>query len=322
MTLPRTGVFVDGDWVQVVARQLGRRVNYERITGLLRSHFGTQTAIHVHLSIRDGDTRSLALLKQLTELRCEVRSYPIRNVGGRMIVKGIDVGLAVDAVSLPPEFDRIVLVSGDNDFVPVLEAAKTAGRSTVVIALPVAAGTALMRAAHRFISLEDLLSDPIALLEAPAVLGTPPPKEEIKNQLLIRKGDHVAAYMVFRRILLKAKRELVVFDPYVSDQLPTMFRLLDKAIQITLFTDKVGVPDFCILIKKLRLEGRPVAVFRLKDVHDRFIRTDAEWWMSGHSIKDTGGKYSFISRVTDSTATAELNLMEAEARKGAIPICT
>jgi hypothetical protein len=274
------------------------------------------------MSVRGGDKSASKLVKHLVDLRCEVHTYPIYNVGGRMMVKGIDVGLAVDAVVLPPEFDRVVLVSGDNDFVPVLHAAKAAGRSTVVIALPMAAGTGLMRAADRFISLEDLLSDTTELLEAPATVGPAPPKEGIKDQLLIRKGEHMKAYMVFRDIMLKAEHELVVFDPYVSDQLPTMFRLLDKAIQITLITDKVGVADFCILIKKLRLEGRSVTVLQWKDVHDRFVRTDAQWWMSGHSIKDTGGKYSFISRVTDSTATSELKLMEAEARKGATPVCT
>lgn len=46
--------------------------------------------------------------------------------------KGLDVAMAVDMVTLAPAYDACVVVSGDADFVPAIQAVKNMGRLVVV----------------------------------------------------------------------------------------------------------------------------------------------------------------------------------------------
>jgi len=69
-----------------------------------------------------------------------------------------DVGLAVDTIRLAPALDAVVLVSGDGDFVPLLEYLKNSGGVQVeVMAFGRSASARLREAADEFV---DLSEDP------------------------------------------------------------------------------------------------------------------------------------------------------------------
>jgi len=65
-----------------------------------------------------------------------------------------DVGLAVDAIRTSSNLDVIVLVSGDSDFVPVVEYLKNHGKRVEVVAFGKTSAHELIAIADEFIDLD------------------------------------------------------------------------------------------------------------------------------------------------------------------------
>ncbi|MFB3766090.1 MAG: NYN domain-containing protein [Methanotrichaceae archaeon] len=70
--------------------------------------------------------------------RFEVKLGRLGCVGGEFVQKRVDIALAVDLVRLSCEraISKAVIVTGDSDFVPAIEAAKDAGVLTVLYYSP------------------------------------------------------------------------------------------------------------------------------------------------------------------------------------------
>lgn len=62
--------------------------------------------------------------------------------------------IALDAVTLEPKLDCIVLVSGDGDFVPLVQVLNMRGCRTEVVSFAQSTSNELMRACHQFIPIE------------------------------------------------------------------------------------------------------------------------------------------------------------------------
>ena len=67
-----------------------------------------------------------------------------------------DVGMAVDAISLSPKLDAVVLVTGDGDFVPLVEYLKiTQGCQVEVVSFGKSTSAKLIEAADDFMDLDE-----------------------------------------------------------------------------------------------------------------------------------------------------------------------
>lgn len=66
-----------------------------------------------------------------------------------------DVGIAVDAISLIPKSEVMVLVTGDGDFVPLVEYLKHYGITVEVVAFRRSTSSRLSQAADKFYDLEE-----------------------------------------------------------------------------------------------------------------------------------------------------------------------
>jgi uncharacterized protein (TIGR00288 family) len=64
-----------------------------------------------------------------------------------------DIGLAVDAIKLSEKLDCVVLVTGDGDFVPLIEYLKSKGQQVELIAFSKSASSKLIDAADDFTDL-------------------------------------------------------------------------------------------------------------------------------------------------------------------------
>ena len=68
-----------------------------------------------------------------------------------------DVGMAVDAIRMSSFLDVIILVTGDGDFIPLIDYLKWGGgRMVEVAAFRRSASAKLQEAADRFVSIEDV----------------------------------------------------------------------------------------------------------------------------------------------------------------------
>jgi hypothetical protein len=85
-----------------------------------------------------------------------------------------------------------------------------------------------------------------------------------------------------------------------------MIQLLPHTITIHILTGRVQPADFCIQVRKLRQEAYQIHVYKTNVFHDRFLGIDNQWWHSGHSFKDLGGKDSLITQIDEKDAVISL----------------
>jgi hypothetical protein len=231
-----------------------------------------------------------------------------------LVSKGLEVALAVSAMALPDRFRTIVLLSGDSDFLPLVETAKALGREVILITVPPAARALVEAAGKNFINLESLLKN---LKEGEGIPPIRRKKAIPPRSMYVEKGDNFAPYIVLREIFRSAKAQIVMVDPYVDEQVLQMIPLLAKRVRIAILSKRISPSDFCVQVRKLRRDGYTVHVYRTNAFHDRFLGVDGQWWHSGHSFKDLGGGDSYISRVGDPQALAKLGeRVHSEMSKG------
>ncbi|OGZ41181.1 MAG: hypothetical protein A3B04_02305, partial [Candidatus Portnoybacteria bacterium RIFCSPLOWO2_02_FULL_39_11] len=105
-------------------------------------------------SIRTEGGEEQAFVDALTKSGIEVRLKDLQIFPGGMKKGDWDVGLAIDAIKMGPKLDAIVLVTGDGDFVPLIEFLKVNfGCQVEVIAFGRSTSGLLKDAADDFIDL-------------------------------------------------------------------------------------------------------------------------------------------------------------------------
>lgn len=296
-----TAVFIDGDWLHFTALRLRQEIDYAKLWVILHEYFGEEAPVYF-IGSRDPQNKDQTeFLFFLRDLGYLVEVAEITKRKEVITVKGLDVRLAVRAATLPPETKNVVLITGDSDFIPLVEILKQHGKNVVVATLP-ASSRALVNAADRFLNLERLLrnsknDDRVSHNKKKII----PPKS-----LYIEKGEYFAPYLAVRELFLAAKSEIILIDWYVNDQVLQMVHLLSNQIKTRIITNRISPADFCIQVAKLRNEGYQLTIQKSNAFHDRFLFVDGEWWHSGHSFKDLGGKDSMINKLDDLAAIKKL----------------
>jgi len=153
----RVGVFIDVQNVYHSAKNLYRaRVNFKE---LMRAIVGRRQLIRsVAYVIKTESTPGEesffeALRKTGFDLRVkDLQIYPDGTKKGDW-----DVGVAVDAMRMSPNLDVIVLVTGDGDFVPLVEYLKLGmGKEVEVVAFSRTASGKLREATDNFVEIENI----------------------------------------------------------------------------------------------------------------------------------------------------------------------
>jgi uncharacterized LabA/DUF88 family protein len=98
-----------------------------------------------------------AFFEALENAGIELRLKDIQVYAGGSKKADWDVGVAVDAIRMAPSLDVIVLVTGDGDFLPLVDYLKLGmGRLVEVAAFRRSASAKLQEAADKFINIEEI----------------------------------------------------------------------------------------------------------------------------------------------------------------------
>ncbi|MFC1789365.1 NYN domain-containing protein [Patescibacteria group bacterium] len=89
----------------------------------------------------------------LTKLGLEMRVRDLQEFYGGAKKADWDVGITIDAVKITPSVDTIVLVSGDGDFIQLVEYLKNQGKRMEVMAFGPSTSSKLREVADEFIDL-------------------------------------------------------------------------------------------------------------------------------------------------------------------------
>lgn len=153
----RVGVFIDVQNLYHSARNLfGARVNYKE---LLRHLVGDRKLIRAMAYVIKTETTlgESSFFDALTRSGIELRSKDIQIFPGGMKKADWDVGMAVDAIRMSSFLDVVILVTGDGDFVPLIEYLKWGlGRLVEVAAFSRSASGKIKEAADEFVIIDDL----------------------------------------------------------------------------------------------------------------------------------------------------------------------
>ncbi len=157
----RVGLFVDTQNIYYAAREYyEKHIDYERLLAVVaRGRRLVQATTYV--VEREGESTAYGFITKLSSLGYRVRRRKVRvhraDDSGRPVLEGDwDMGIVADIVRAWNYLDVIVLVSGDGDFVPMLELAQQRGCRVEVMAFKEAASQSLMDLSDIFINLPEL----------------------------------------------------------------------------------------------------------------------------------------------------------------------
>ena len=128
------------------------------------------------------------------------------------------------------------------------------------------------------------------------------PATEPVRELFFPRGTQHDAYVRIREIIHRAKRSLLIIDPYLDGTVFTILADIQGTPMVKLFAANIPT-DFALETAKFQQQHPQVQVEtrRSRDFHDRFIVIDeTECWHIGCSIKDAGNKAFMLSAIKDS----------------------
>jgi len=129
----RIAVLIDVQNLYHSAKNLyGARVNFKNL--LLEAVAGRQLIRAIAYVAKADEPGEASFFDALEKAGIEVRVKDLQVYPDGTKKGDWDVGLAIDAVRLSSGLDAIVLISGDGDFVPLVEYLKALGKHVEVIA--------------------------------------------------------------------------------------------------------------------------------------------------------------------------------------------
>ncbi|MDB5259595.1 MAG: hypothetical protein JWO73_803 [Candidatus Taylorbacteria bacterium] len=119
-TEQRVGIFIDAQNLYHSAKNLYHaRVNFGQI---VKDALGSRSlirAVAYVITTEAGDEK--AFFDALTKMGIETKTKDLQIFSSGAKKADWDVGLAIDAVKLAPKLDAVILVTGDGDFIPLVE---------------------------------------------------------------------------------------------------------------------------------------------------------------------------------------------------------
>jgi uncharacterized LabA/DUF88 family protein len=150
----RVGIFVDVQNMYYSARNIYKsKVNFKI---LLREAIRGRQLIRAIAYVIKADVKDEAnFFEALKSLGYEVKAKDLQVFFGGAKKGDWDIGIAMDMIELAPKLDAIVLVSGDGDFVPLIQHLKHAlGCYVEVLAFGKTSAQKLVEEADNFIDME------------------------------------------------------------------------------------------------------------------------------------------------------------------------
>lgn len=149
----RVAVFIDTNNLYHSAKNLyGAKVNFEQ---LLKESVGKRRLVRaLAYVVRTKTGEEKPFLEALKTLGIETREKELQQYPGGFKKADWDVGIAVDTIRIAPSVDTIVLISGDGDFVQLVEYLKNQGKRVEVMGFGRTTSVRLKEIADEFFDLE------------------------------------------------------------------------------------------------------------------------------------------------------------------------
>jgi uncharacterized LabA/DUF88 family protein len=150
----RVGVFIDVQNLYYSAKNLyGAKVNFGNI--VKEALVGRKLIRAIAYVVKTESGEEKPFFEALYNLGIETKERELQTFFGGAKKADWDVGITVDAIRLSPTLDAIVLVSGDGDFLQLVEYLQNQGKQVEVAAFRSTASLKLIEAADDFMDLSE-----------------------------------------------------------------------------------------------------------------------------------------------------------------------
>jgi uncharacterized LabA/DUF88 family protein len=148
----RVGVFIDTQNLYHSARNLYQaRVNFGAVLKDAVAGRKLVRAVAYVITTEAGDEKNF--FEALSKLGIETKTKDLQIFAGGAKKADWDVGLAVDAIKMSPRLDSVVIISGDGDFIPLVEYLQTIGVQVEVVSFGKSTSGKLREAVDDFVDL-------------------------------------------------------------------------------------------------------------------------------------------------------------------------
>jgi uncharacterized LabA/DUF88 family protein len=151
--LTRVGVFVDVQNLYYSARNLYKSyVNFSKIRVLSETH--GKIVRSVAYGVKADIPTEESFFDALKEAGFEVKLKDLQIFPGGMKKGDWDVGMTVDMIRMAPKLDIVVLVSGDGDFVDLIDYLQNLGVYVIVMAFGPSSSSKSVEKADAFVDMD------------------------------------------------------------------------------------------------------------------------------------------------------------------------
>lgn len=149
----RVGIFIDTQNLYHSAKNIYKsKVNFDQVVRESLAGRSLTRAVAYVVTTESGEERGF--FDALEKVGIETKTKNLQIFAGGAKKGDWDVGLAVDAIKLAPKLDAIILVTGDGDFVPLVEYLKNQGCQVEVASFGKSTSARLIESADDFIDLD------------------------------------------------------------------------------------------------------------------------------------------------------------------------
>lgn len=149
----RVGIFIDTQNLYHSAKNLYHsRVNFGQIVKDALAGRTLVRAIAYVISTEAGDEK--AFFEALAKMGIEKRTKDLQVFSSGAKKADWDVGMAIDAVKMASKLDAVVLVTGDGDFIPLVEYLRSGGCQVEAVSFGRSTSSKLIEAVDDFIDLD------------------------------------------------------------------------------------------------------------------------------------------------------------------------
>lgn len=151
----RVGIFIDTQNLYHSAKNIhNARVNFGQVVKDGLAGRLLIRAVAYVITTESGDEKNFFEALEKMGIETKTKNLQIFSSGSKKA--DWDVGLAVDAIKLAPKLDAVIIISGDGDFVPLVEYLKVnEGCQVEVMSFGKSSSSKLIEVADDFIDLDE-----------------------------------------------------------------------------------------------------------------------------------------------------------------------
>jgi uncharacterized LabA/DUF88 family protein len=156
----RVAIFIDAANILYSQQTLGWQIDYEKLI----DYFKTRTELvsaHFYSGTRSEKKNQTKFFKKMQSFGYTVTTKEVKwikdNHGKILKGKGnLDIELALDMSSITPNYDTVILLSGDSDFAPLIQLVKRKKKKVIVISTKYHIAKELIDTCDKYINLKYL----------------------------------------------------------------------------------------------------------------------------------------------------------------------